>query len=223
MLGTNQYDLTWEHFEQLHADKRIVFENLCRSLFRRELCADGVILHSDPNHPGVEVAPVLSRDGKSLISFQAKYFHDRIDYDQIKDSANTAIRHYTGVLNTIYLYCNKDITETSDSYKNIKTILNGAGIDVILVTGQEILDCAAEYPTVLSCYFGLDFLDEDWFQRNLQISLADLGNRYNSLFNINTEAQRELSIFLREDAGIEAINGKKKDLLSEIKLSLIHI
>ena len=217
MLGTNQYDLTWEHFEQLHADKRIVFENLCRSLFRRELCADGVILHSDPNHPGVEVAPVLSRDGKSLISFQAKYFHDRIDYDQIKDSANTAIRHYTGVLNTIYLYCNKDITETSDSYKNIKTILNGAGIDVILVTGQEILDCAAEYPTVLSCYFGLDFLDEDWFQRNLQISLADLGNRYNSLFNINTEAQRELSIFLREDAGIEAINGKKKDLLSEIK------
>lgn len=217
MLGTSQYDLTWEHFEQLHADKGIAFEHLCRSLFRRGLCADGVILHSDPNHPGVEVAPVLSKDGKSLISFQAKYFHDKIDYNQIKDSANTAIKHYTGVLNIIYLYCNKDITETSNSYKNIKAILNGAGIDVILVTGQEILDCAAEYPTVLSCYFGLDLLDEAWFQRNLQISLADLGNRYNPLFNINTEAQRNLSIFLREDSGIEAINEKKKDLLSEIK------
>lgn len=217
MLGTNQYDLTWEHFEQLHADKRIIFENLCRSLFQRKLCAEGVILHSDPNHPGVEVAPVLSRDGKMRISFQAKYFDGRIKYNQIKESANTAVGHYKGILNTIYLYCNKDIDETSDSYNNIKTILNDAGIDVILITGQAILDCAAEYPTVLSCFFGLDFLDEDWFHRNLQISLADLGNRYNSLFNINTEAQRNLSIFLREDVGIEILNGKKKDLLSEIK------
>lgn len=217
MLGTNQYDLTWEHFEQLHADTRSIFENLCRSLFQRELCAEGVILHSDPNHPGVEVAPVLSRDGKAWISFQAKYFDNGIGYNQIKKSAKTAIEHYKGVLNTIYLYCNKDITETSDSYKNIKKMLNNAGIDIILVTGQAILDCAAEYPTVLSCYFGLDFLDEAWFQRNLQISLDNLGKRYNSLFNVNTEAQRNLSIFLREDAGIETINGKKKDLLSEIK------
>lgn len=217
MLGTNQYDLTWEHFEQLHADTRSIFENLCRSLFQRELCAEGVILHSDPNHPGVEVAPVLSRDGKAWISFQAKYFDNGIGYNQIKKSANTAIKHYKGILNTIYLYCNKDITETSDSYKNIKKMLNNAGIDIILVTGQAILDCAVEYPTVLSCYFGLDFLDEAWFQRNLQISLDNLGKRYNSLFNVNTEAQRNLSIFLREDAGIETINGKKKDLLSEIK------
>ena len=208
MLGANQYGLTWEHFEQLHADKRIAFENLCRSLFQRKLCAEGVILHSDPNHPGVEVAPVLSRDGKVCISFQAKYFEGGIGYNQIKESANTAIKHYKGILNIIYLYCNKDITETSDSYNNIKIMLNDAGIDVILITGQTILDCAAEYPAILSCYFGLDFLDEDWFQRNLQISLANLGKRYNSLFNVNTEAQRDLSIFLREDAGIEAINGK---------------
>ena len=81
MLGTNQYDLTWEHFEQLHADKRIAFENLCRALFQRELCAEGVILHSDPNHPGVEVAPALSRDGRKRISFQAKYFDGRIKYN----------------------------------------------------------------------------------------------------------------------------------------------
>ncbi|MCI8671978.1 MAG: ATP-binding protein [Lachnospiraceae bacterium] len=217
MLGTKQYDLTWEHFEQLHADKRSVFENLCRSLFQRELCADGVILHSDPNHPGIEVAPVLSKDGKARISFQAKYFENGVGYNQIKESAKISIEHYKGVLNTIYLYSNKDITETSDSYNDIKTMLNDAGIDVILVTGQAILDCAAEYPTVLSCYFGLDFLDDAWFQRNLQISLDSLGKRYNSLFNVDTKAQRDLSIFLREDAGIGAINGKKKDLLSAIK------
>lgn len=37
MIGTNQYELTWSHFEQLHADKKMVFEHLSRSLFLREL------------------------------------------------------------------------------------------------------------------------------------------------------------------------------------------
>ena len=220
MLGTNQYDLTWEHFTDLHADKEIAFENLCRSLFKRELCVENAILHSDPNHPGVEVAPVLSRDGKNYISFQAKYFDNTIGsngYKQIKKSAEQAIKHYKGELNIIYLYCNIDVTETSKSYTEIKKTLKDAGIDIILITGQTILDCVIEYPTVLSCYFGLDILDASWFQRNLQISLNNLGRRYNSLFNVNTEAQRDLSIFLREDAGIEAINEKKKDLLAEIE------
>lgn len=220
MLGTNQYDLTWEHFTDLHADKEIAFENLCRSLFKRELCVENAILHSDPNHPGVEVAPVLSRDGKNYISFQAKYFDNTIGsngYKQIKKSAEQAIKHYKGELNIIYLYCNIDVTETSKSYTEIKKALKDAGIDIILITGQTILDCVIEYPTVLSCYFGLDILDASWFQRNLQISLNNLGRRYNSLFNVNTEAQRDLSIFLREDAGIEAINEKKKDLLAEIE------
>lgn len=220
MLGTNQYDLTWEHFADLHADKEIAFENLCRSLFKRELCVENAILHSDPNHPGVEVAPVLSRDGKNYISFQAKYFDNTIGsngYKQIKKSAEQAIKHYKGELNIIYLYCNIDVTETSKSYTEIKKALKDAGIDIILITGQTILDCVIEYPTVLSCYFGLDILDASWFQRNLQISLNNLGRRYNSLFNVNTEAQRDLSIFLREDAGIEAINEKKKDLLAEIE------
>ena len=212
MLGTNQYDLTWEHFADLHADKEIAFENLCRSLFKRELCVENAILHSDPNHPGVEVAPVLSRDGKDYISFQAKYFDNTIGsngYKQIKRSAEQTIKHYKGELDIIYLYCNIDVTETSTSYIGIKKILKDAGIDIILITGQTILDCVIEYPTVLSCYFGLDILDASWFQRNLQISLDNLGRRYNSLFNVNTEAQRDLSIFLREDEGIEAINEKK--------------
>ena len=220
MLGTNQYDLTWEHFADLHSDKEIAFENLCRSLFKRELCVENAILHSDSNHPGVEVAPVLSRDGKDYISFQAKYFDNTIGsngYKQIKKSAEQTIKHYKGELNIIYLYCNIDVTETSTSYTEIKKTLKDAGIDIILITGQTILDCVIEYPTVLSCYFGLDILDASWFQRNLQISLDNLGRRYNSLFNVNTEAQRDLSIFLREDAGIKAINEKKKDLLAEIK------
>ena len=53
MIGFNQYKLSWRYFEQLHADKKTVFENLCRSLFKRELCYPETILHSDNNHPGV--------------------------------------------------------------------------------------------------------------------------------------------------------------------------
>lgn len=85
MIGTNQYELTWSHFEQLHSDKKIAFENLSRSLFLRELCKEGTILHSDHNHPGVEVAPVLAKDGRTKISFQAKHFDNAIGYAQIKN------------------------------------------------------------------------------------------------------------------------------------------
>ena len=219
MLGTIQYDLTWQNFEKLHSDKRTSFENLCRSLFRRKFCTEDAILHSDPNHPGIEVVPVLSKNGQHLISFQAKYFENYIDYKQIKKSVDEIIQHYSdnSLLNVVYLYCNKDITEESSSYKKIKDSLKEAKIDIVLVTGQTILDQAAEYPTILSCYFGLDSLNEDWFKENLDVSLADLGRRYNSLFNINTEALKYLSIFLREDDAIKLINEKKKNLLCQLK------
>ena len=64
MLGANQYILTWEHFSEIHEDSQHSFENLCRSLFRRKLCKENEILHSDPNHPGVEVAPVLEKSAQ---------------------------------------------------------------------------------------------------------------------------------------------------------------
>ena len=95
MLGANQYILTWEHFSEIHEDSQHSFENLCRSLFRRKLCKENEILHSDPNHPGVEVAPVLEKDGDNLISFQAKYFDTRVGYSQIKKSVDQIIEHYS--------------------------------------------------------------------------------------------------------------------------------
>lgn len=217
MIGANQYELTWSHFDGLHKDRKMAFENLCRSLFKNELCMGGVILHSDHNHPGVEVAPVLSKDGHTKISFQAKHFDNIIGYEQIKKSAQVAAGKYCGKLDVIYLYCNKDITETREPYKEIVKLLGDAGIRVELITGQTILDQAMNYPPVLSCYFGLDSLDDKWFQKNIDISLENLGRRYNSLFNVDTEAQRNISLFLRENAGVVEVNSKKNDLISELK------
>lgn len=73
------------------------------------------------------------------------------------------------------------------------------------------------HPPVLSCYFGLDSLDDKWFQRNIDLSLENLGRRYNSLFNVDTDAQRHISLFLREAMGIAEVNAKKNDLISELK------
>ena len=217
MIGTNQYELTWTHFDQLHSDKKTTFENLSRSLFLRELCHEGTILHSDHNHPGVEVAPALAKDGQTRISFQAKHFNNAIGYAQIKKSVSEAVKHYTGKLDVIYLYCNKDITETCASYNEIIKILTEAGIEMKLVTGQTILDQAMNFPQILSCYFGLDSLDDKWFKRNIDLSLKNLGSRYNPLFNVDTEAQRNIALFLREIAGITEVNSKKKDLIAELK------
>ena len=217
MLGANQYILTWEHFSEIHEDSQHSFENLCRSLFRRKLCKENEILHSDPNHPGVEVAPVLEKDGDNLISFQAKYFDTRVGYSQIKKSVDQIIKHYAGSIDVVYLYCNKDIKTTSDTFIEIKKIMDNSGIDLCLITGETILDQVVDYPQLLSCYFGLDTIDDTWFEHNLQISLDTLGKRYNSSFNIDTSAQDAMSIFLREEEGITAINRKKEKAIAVLK------
>lgn len=217
VIGSNQYILTWSHFAELHADKKTAFENLSRALFFRELCLEGNSLHSDPNHPGVEVAPVLAKDGINRISFQAKHFDNQVGYSQIKKSVVEAVTHYAGKLDVIYLYCNKDITETSKGYREIVNILTESRIKMELVTGQAILDQALNYPQLLSCYFGLDNLDESWFQGNIKLSLDNLGTRYNSLFNIATYAQRNISLFLRETSAIVEVNDKKNKLINNLK------
>lgn len=217
MIAANQYCLTWEHFEDINPNKRDAFENLCRSLFYRTLVADNSILHSNPNHPGVEVAPVLSKDGKSWISFQAKFFDGEIGYSQIKSSMETTINKYCGKLDIVYLYCNKDITTTSQPYERIEKLVNDAGIKIIPITGQSILDDAMDYPNVLARYFGLDFLDEEWFDANLSASLSILGKRYNSLFDVDTSVKKKMSIFLKEQEGIDLINEKKREILDELK------
>lgn len=87
-------NLTWQHFDVLYEDKRTAFEYLCRALFRREQCDIGTILHSDPNQAGIEVRPVYSKKCGKRISFQAKYFDSRVDYSQIKHSAEKTVEYF---------------------------------------------------------------------------------------------------------------------------------
>lgn len=217
MNNNRNYNLSWVQFEVNNLNKEIAFENMCRFIFKKRFVLNTEIIHSDPNHPGVEIKPVKSKTGESLISFQAKYFDSRIDYSKIKKSFEKIIEVYLGHIDKVILFCNKDITEASKSYQDIKRMMDNASIEIILLTGQSILDMIMEYPIILSVYFGIHALTVDWFAESVKINLENLGKRYNYKFNVDTDAQNQLSLFLRNDNAIIQINKKKEKIVEFLK------
>jgi hypothetical protein len=97
------------------------------------------IFHSNPNNPGIEIEPVYCQNQGKYISFQAKYF-DKLDYFKIKHSCEKAVKYYNSNLDAIYLFCNKDINKESQTYKNIVLLLKDNGIELIVISNQEILN-----------------------------------------------------------------------------------
>ncbi|HPW52969.1 MAG TPA: hypothetical protein PK631_01205, partial [Erysipelotrichaceae bacterium] len=114
--------LTWEKFNVNNENKTKSFEQLCRLLFKENFCNGSIVLCSSPNHKGIEADPVKDKDGK-LIGFQAKYFENRVNYSQIKRSFLEIAKEYSGELDILYLYSNKDISKNSKSYKECLQIL----------------------------------------------------------------------------------------------------
>lgn len=210
--------ITWSHFEELHEDKYTVFEDLCRALFRERFCPKDVILHSNPNNPGVEVEPVKDKSGK-LISFQAKYFDNSIKYQQIISSANEIVKWYSEKIDTVYLYCNKPISSTSKHYVKAYDLLKNNNISLVLITDKEILDDVVNYPTILSRYFEKTFFSKDWFSNKVETTIKNLGGRYNRLFNIDTNVQDKVKLFLGYEDAIAKINARKNNIAKIIDYS----
>lgn len=217
MNNNRNYNLSWVQFEVNNPDKEIAFENMCRSIFKKQFVLNTEIIHSDPNHPGVEIKPVKAKTGEKQISFQAKYFDSRISYRQIKNSFKKIIEFYLGRIDQVILFCNKDITEESESYQDIKRMMDAVGIEIILLTGQSILDMVMEDSIVLSVYFGIHALTVAWFGESVKLNLENLGKRYNYRFNVDTDAQNQLSLFLRNENAIIQINKKKERLVRFLK------
>ena len=217
MVDNSQYSLTWAHFEDLHPDTQNAFEKLCRFLFLKDFCDEGTILHSDPNHPGIEVEPVYSSKKGGMVSFQSKYFKNRVRYEKIKESAVITKEKYKGQLDILFLFCNIDIDKTSASYQEIAALLSDAGIELLPVTDQSILDEVLLHSSALIHYFGITRLDEEWIKANLDVSLKALGNRYNPRFNIDTVAESLLAIFVRSEKCLKYINEKKERAISRLQ------
>lgn len=82
-------ELRWERFIEFNgSNATTMFEKLCRIWFETELVKEGETTHSDPNHPGIEIAPVQTKNGE-MASFQAIFFENgRVSYSQFEKSLN---------------------------------------------------------------------------------------------------------------------------------------
>lgn len=214
--------ITWEQFITSNNDARGVrykFEDLCRQLFTYEFLSQNNVnkyVHSNPNNPGIESEPVLDEVNNRYISYQAKFFDNVADYSQIKDSAQKAVKHYKGKLDLIYLFCNKAITTTCDSYKSIEKLLNDAGIALQPITDTTILDLVRKYPLLGKYYFDDHGISYEWFVNKASITVNILGERFNADFNVDTEASRNLSVFVQNQSALDYYNDRKRNLVEEI-------
>ncbi len=218
--------INWESFSTYNHDARGIqfkFEDLCRQLFSNENLLGNKqfrYLHANPNNHGLETEPIYDEVNKCWIGFQAKFFEQRVDYTQIKHSAEKTVEYYTGkegVVDLVYIFCNQPITSTSDGYINAIKPLKTANIQVQLITDTAILDLVRnKYPYLGLYYFGKYSLQADWFKTHTEHMLEELGERYNRDFNVETSFLDELSLFVHDNRAAEYFNEKKTCLLDEI-------
>lgn len=201
--------IAWSNFESIHSDVTDTFEQLCRILFKRQFLDNTCVLTSSPNHPGIEVSPIYSPKVNKIISFQAKYFFNRVDYSQIQKSVNKTIEKYAEQLDVFYLYCNKDLTLTSSSYKRIVEALKNADIELRVISNNEILTQVTQYTDLQSFFFENHMITKDWFENYNQLSFDSLGMRYNPMFNVETGTDEKIHLFTRNQKAVDKINGKK--------------
>lgn len=215
-MSKTKLEITWETFEMCNADKRDAFENMCRLLFKQRFFNGDKLLHSNPNNPGVEVVPVIDPKSGKKISFQAKFF-DNISYTQIMHSCKTAVSHYAGELDVIYLYCNKDVTTTSKGYIDIADYLRDNSIEIIPITNQSILEDVMKNDVIAYYFFNHVFLSQEILTEKLNVSLATLGPRYNQDFNVSTLTESSLNNFLCNVSAVESINKVKNRCIEKLK------
>ena len=102
--------ISWEYFKVCNNDVRLKFEELCRQIFEKEFLAfnkEHIYVHCNPNNPGLESEPIYDENNKRYIGYQAKFFDESVDYNQILRSAQNIVKYYAGKVDHVYLYCNK--------------------------------------------------------------------------------------------------------------------
>lgn len=215
--------ITWEQFIVSNNDASGIqykFEDLCRQLFTYEFLSKNKThkyLHSNPSNAGIESEPIWDEMNEKYIGYQAKFFDNATDYKQIKESVEMAIKHYKGKLDIIYLFCNKALTTTCPSYMKIEEVLSDAGIVLQPITDTMILDLVRKYPNLGKYYFDEHSISHEWFKNKTSATIDILGDRFNSEFNVDTEASRNLSVFLQDQYALDYYNNKKKNLIKEIR------
>lgn len=209
--------INWPRFEAYNPNLTDSFESLSRIIFKSRFLPEGTLLHSNPNNPGIEVEPAIEKNTEKRVSFQSKYFTSRVDYDQIKKSAEKIIKYYNGQIDKVYLFSNKTINTASQQYQGIQKMLADYGIELVLFVDKEILDMVLETPMLQAAFFCHTAFSYDWFRKQVSSALTDLGRRYNKRFNIDTSVSEELDFFARSANAVKQMNDRKKDAIDQIK------
>lgn len=187
--------ITWEDFNITNKNnKQTAFENMCRIFFNYYFFNNRAIFKQKYNNSGIEIEPIQYQ-GK-LISFQAKYIESGNVYGQIRKSMTTAIKEYSGELDIIYIFTNKDLNVKSKEYQDIVAMLNAHNISIERICNLDILSIieTKKYDTLKKLFFGKHNLTKEWFDNNLRTSLEDLEPRYVSGFNVDTSTQKYFEI-----------------------------
>ena len=218
--------IDWNNFQIYNHDSRGIrfkFEDLCRQLFANENLQGNKqfrYLHSNPNNYGLETEPIYNEINKQWVGFQAKFFDGVVNYNQIKESADKIVKYYTGkegTVNLVYIFCNKPISVTAKSFVEVKNLLKAYSIEVQLITDNAILDLVRnKYPYLAFYYFGNNSLDSNWFITHADYMFKELGERYNKRFNVETEFENELSLFVHDQDAVALLNKRKNNLAKAI-------
>ncbi len=218
--------INWDNFRTYGHDSRGVrfkFEDLCRQLFANENLSGNKqfrYLHANPNNYGLETEPIYDETNQRWIGFQAKFFDNDIDYSQIKQSAEKIVEYYTGkdgLVDLVYLFCNKPIATTAKGYVDTLDLLKSKNITLQLITDNAILDLVRKKYSYLGLYyFGNHTLQPEWFITHANHMFEELGERFNKEFNIETECMDALSLFVHDQRAADYLNAKKKKLLEDI-------
>lgn len=218
--------INWDSFRTFNQDSRGVhfkFEDLCRQLFANENLSENKqfkYLHSNPNNYGLEAEPIFDESRQLWIGFQAKFFDNSVGYNKIQDSAEKVVKYYTGKagkVDLVYLFCNKPIKSTAETFVDIINLLKKHNIELQLITDTAILDLVSKkYPYLGLYYFGNHTINFEWFVTHANHMFDNLGERYNRGFNVETEFLDELTLFVHDQRAAEYLNAKKRNLLEEI-------
>lgn len=126
------------------------------------------------------------------------------------------ITHYSGKLDVIYLYCNKDLTTTSKAFLRIKGKLAAAAMDIVLICNQSIIESVQKNKNLSMLYFLNHGIDSEWIRNRARIALDSLGTRYNGAFNVDTKAKEYLELFLRKGNAKSYLNEKKAQAVDSL-------
>lgn len=182
--------INWNSFNaQFNNREQWAFENMAYFLFCSENdCPIGLFRYK--NQPGIETEPIEKDGGKT--GFQAKYYSSSIkdNKQDIIDSIDKSKSYYPSIT-TLLFYLNKEFSKSTktkgdpkykteiEQYAKSKNIK----IDWRVPSQIEIQLVQPQNKWIKDIFFGGLELDPVFFNRQVEKSVANLGERYNAKLN----------------------------------------